>query len=165
MCVVSYMEDVAGRCGGDFGLNGTPRARSRQGGAQNVERRCSDRSSGCVNGVCRMKRREMIMKLSPCVSCTRVENPANCENKNCQVWRQWFIGRWDQLRAYPRLQQEQPPKPAGVPLGGRHYAAPHQVRAYLETDPCENCCCPKDLCDTPCRVRKDWDAARNEVQL
>lgn len=104
------------------------------------------------------------MKMSPCLTCTRVENPADCENKNCQVWRQWFISRWDRMRSFPRqLRQDREPEPAGVPLGGRHYAAPHQVTRYLETDPCESCLCPRDLCTTPCRVCLHWEDARKEV--
>ena len=104
------------------------------------------------------------MKMSPCVTCNRVMSPANCENKNCQVWRQWFISRWDQLRSYPRQQQDRAPEPVGVPLGGRHYAAPHQVQAYLKSDPCEICLCPRDLCVTPCRARMVWEEARKETQ-
>ena len=105
------------------------------------------------------------MKMSPCVTCRRVKEPSDCENKNCQVWRQWFIGRWDQLRSYPRQQQEKPAEPLGVPLGGRHYAAPDQVHAYLKNDPCETCLCPRDLCVIPCRARIAWESARNEVQV
>ena len=106
------------------------------------------------------------MKSSPCLTCTRVVDPANCENKNCQVWRQWFIGRWDRLRGLSRqLRQTCQPEPAGVPLGGRHYASPDQVTRYLETDPCRSCPCPRDLCATPCRVRLRWEDARNEVLL
>ena len=105
------------------------------------------------------------MKMSPCVTCNRVMSPAKCENKNCQVWRQWFISSWDQLRSCPRRQQEKPAEPVGVPLGGRHYAAPAQVQAYLSNDPCEMCMSPRDLCITPCRARAAWETARNEVRV
>ena len=33
----------------------------------------------------------------PCLTCTRVKNPKNCENKNCQEWREWFIKKWSEL--------------------------------------------------------------------
>ena len=35
---------------------------------------------------------------SPCLNCTRVKDPKNCENKNCPVWREWFIRRWEEMR-------------------------------------------------------------------
>ena len=34
----------------------------------------------------------------PCDTCTRVKCPADCENKNCEVWRQWWIKRWEKIR-------------------------------------------------------------------
>ena len=34
----------------------------------------------------------------PCSTCTRVEDPKDCENKRCQTWRDWFIQRWEQMR-------------------------------------------------------------------
>ena len=107
-----------------------------------------------------------LKKASPCLCCTRVTDPRNCENKNCHPWRQWFLGRWEMIHNYPRQQMEDSkPTPVGVHLGGRHYAAHHQAEAYLKTDPCKACLCPKDLCTTPCRVRRAWEEARNEVFL
>lgn len=35
---------------------------------------------------------------SPCLTCTTVKDPRTCGNKNCQVWREWFIRRWDAMR-------------------------------------------------------------------
>ncbi len=103
-------------------------------------------------------------KKSPCLSCSRVADPASCENKNCQAWRNWFLARWELFRSYPRRKKELlPAQPEGVPLGGEHYAMPHQVQAYLYQDPCSKCKCPRDLCIAPCRVRRAWDAAREEV--
>ena len=29
--------------------------------------------------------------LCPCIECTRVQNPSACENKNCNIWRRWFL--------------------------------------------------------------------------
>lgn len=37
-------------------------------------------------------------KPSPCLTCTIVKDPVNCENKSCQMWREWFIQRWNELR-------------------------------------------------------------------
>ena len=38
----------------------------------------------------------------PCTGCTRVANPAGCENKNCKVWKSWFLRRWAAIYAYGR---------------------------------------------------------------
>lgn len=105
----------------------------------------------------------MNTNLSPCISCTRVKDPRNCENKNCQYWRRWYIARWEQLRSQLRASMEQKPEPVGVSISGRTYAAPHQVQAYLEQDPCNKCLCPKDLCRIPCNLKLNWLAARKEV--
>lgn len=100
------------------------------------------------------------MNISPCLTCVRVANPTECDNKNCHVWRQWFISSWDRMRGYPRqVRNDRPAEPVGVPLGGRHYAAPHETLRYLRTDPCEGCLCPRDLCVTPCRARLNWEEA------
>ena len=102
---------------------------------------------------------------SPCVGCMRVKDPGDCENKNCKLWQRWFVHKWDQLRAYPRLRMDlEPPKPVGVHIAGRRYALPHQVKTYLENDPCQNCVCPRELCLTPCRNRRMWEKAKNEVR-
>lgn len=102
--------------------------------------------------------------LGPCVLCDRVTEPEKCDNKNCGVWRQWALGRWEMIRGYIRWAMDHSsPEPVGVPLGGRYYAAPHQVEAYLHNDPCKACLCPKDLCGEPCQVRRHWEHARKEV--
>ena len=101
---------------------------------------------------------------SPCLACPRGMDVRGCEDKRCPVWRKWFLAKWDRLHRYPRLVMEYSvPLPVGVPLGGRYYAAPHQVRAYLEKDPCQGCECPSNLCATPCRVRRAWDRAKGEL--
>lgn len=103
---------------------------------------------------------------SPCLSCTRVKDPRDCENKNCMLWRKWFLGRWELIHSYPAAMMAQAKmEPVGVPLGGRHYAAPHQVTAYLQKDPCQSCLCPKELCSSACRVKKSWEEAKKEVFL
>ena len=35
---------------------------------------------------------------SPCLTCTRVEDPNKCENKTCKLWQNWFLGRWEAMR-------------------------------------------------------------------
>ncbi len=138
-------------------------------GVQAAVQRCFTRGGNNANDV-RNWKGEMVMrtnkKPSPCLTCTRVADPRNCENKNCQLWRKWFLGRWEQIHNYPRVKMEQAKmQPVGVNVGGTHYAAPHQVTGYLETDPCEKCLCPKDLCTSACRVRRAWEEARQEVFL
>jgi len=97
------------------------------------------------------------MNLSPCMRCTRVANPEDCENKTCKAWRSWFISRWDAMRRGVRRDMEAvQPQPAGVQVGANCYAAPHQVMGYLKSDPCESCLCPRDLCVTACPVKKNW---------
>lgn len=103
---------------------------------------------------------------SPCLRCTRVPDPRECDNKQCKPWQQWFIDRWELLRSGPRQQMDAAQAvPMGVNIGGRHYAPPHQVKAYLSKDPCETCLCPQDLCMEPCRVRRAWEEAKGEVLL
>jgi hypothetical protein len=34
----------------------------------------------------------------PCLTCTRVEDPENCERKGCQAWREWFLKKWEDMR-------------------------------------------------------------------
>ena len=105
-------------------------------------------------------------RISPCMGCTRVEDPRACENKNCQLWQKWFIARWEGMRKAVLMQMHTAPREtAGVPLGGRRYAGPHQVRAYLRTDPCSGCVCDKDLCYEPCPSRRSWEMARRDVFL
>ena len=101
--------------------------------------------------------------ISPCVGCTRVADPENCENKSCNLWRSWFLTRWALLHSYPRRQMEAPRESLGVGVGGRTYAHPVQVRDYLHKDPCRGCACGADLCRTPCRARQHWARAHGEV--
>ena len=39
---------------------------------------------------------------NPCDNCTRVVNPSMCENKNCKLWKSWFLRRWAKIYAYGR---------------------------------------------------------------
>jgi len=98
---------------------------------------------------------------SPCLSCRRVKDPENCENKQCKPWRDWFLARWALIHRYPRQQMEQAElKIVGVNVGGRYYSSPHQLEEYRKKDPCETCLCPKDLCTTPCPVRRAWEEGK-----
>lgn len=38
--------------------------------------------------------------LSPCIRCTRVVDPDACENKNCKLWKTWFLRRWAAIYRY-----------------------------------------------------------------
>ena len=101
---------------------------------------------------------------SPCLTCTSVRDPANCENKNCARWRTWFIGKWEALRQDHRLRMERTaPALDSVSIGGMPYVLPHRAQDYLQKNPCSDCPCPKNLCTTPCPSRRAWNAARNEV--
>ena len=102
--------------------------------------------------------------MSPCVYCTKVTNPENCENKSCIPWREWFLERWELIRAFPRYHMETAPlREPGICLGGRMYAHPEAVRKYLQRDPCKQCPCPKDLCTAPCPTRLAWESRRKEI--
>ena len=30
----------------------------------------------------------------PCDSCARVRDPERCDNKECALWRRWFLESW-----------------------------------------------------------------------
>lgn len=100
---------------------------------------------------------------SPCLTCTRVKNPRNCENKTCKDWQAWFIDRWEAMRRNIRTGMDRAPiTEQGVPLGGRQYASPHRVREFLQTDPCNTCYCPRDVCTSPCQLKLAWEERKGE---
>lgn len=104
------------------------------------------------------------MNLSPCMKCVKVANPGLCEDKTCDAWRKWYIEKWNAMRVRQRLSMEHlAMEREGVNIGGEIYALPHRVKGYLETDPCEKCLCPKDLCRVPCKVKRNWNGARELV--
>lgn len=35
---------------------------------------------------------------SPCLTCTKVKDPSDCENKSCKAWKEWWLKRWEALR-------------------------------------------------------------------
>lgn len=100
---------------------------------------------------------------SPCLVCKRVRNPKACNNKNCEEWRQWFTGRWEQTRRQVRAGLDRIPQvPAGVSIGGHRYIPPHRMREYLQIDPCARCSCYAH-CTASCQARRTWDRIRKEV--
>ena len=124
---------------------------------------------GAVPAVRRRERRAVDMKKvqgrnpSPCLTCTRVPNPRNCENKQCKLWQRWFLARWNLIHTWPRAVMDREDfRPGGVAVGGSLYAHPDAVRRYLATDPCKGCLCPRDLCATPCRRKVTWLEAKEE---
>ena len=98
---------------------------------------------------------------SPCMTCLRVSNPQECENKSCKLWQDWFVARWALLHSYSRRVMDAPSPRLGVTIGGVCYAHPVQVQDYRKDDPCNGCACTADLCKTPCRARQNWAKAVN----
>lgn len=144
------------------------RDRFRQAGAHFAAQRYLRRDDPYAIDVQRGVRLNMESngQLSPCLSCSRVKDPENCENKNCKLWRQWFSSRWDAVRSNPRLQMEGTSAGLeGVSIGGRSYVLPHRIREYLEKNPCRDCMCPRELCTSPCPARRAWENIKKEVAL
>ena len=66
--------------------------------------------------------RESTRNRKPCLTCTRVKDPVNCENKLCKDWQAWFLERWESMR---RGVQEllKPVACVGeISVGGRQYS-------------------------------------------
>lgn len=78
----------------------------------------------------------MQRKESPCLRCRKVADPEKCDNKECPLWRHWFMERWDQMR--------------------EEYAKLLQIPAT--EDPCKRCPLPAEYCLEPCRGRREWEA-------
>lgn len=36
---------------------------------------------------------------SPCLTCTMVEEPKECERKGCGAWKKWWLARWENMRS------------------------------------------------------------------
>lgn len=34
----------------------------------------------------------------PCLTCQKVKDPVDCENKSCKEWREWWLKKWEELR-------------------------------------------------------------------
>lgn len=43
----------------------------------------------------------------PCLNCTRVEDPSDCEIKTCSVWKKWWLKRWERVRKELQASREQ----------------------------------------------------------
>ena len=100
----------------------------------------------------------------PCLECTRVVNPANCENKQCKEWQNWFIARWDAMRA--SLYASAAPLTVerdAITVGGYKYSHPDYVRKFLKDKPCLTCNCPADLCKEPCTLLVVWEAMKEKA--
>ncbi len=139
------------------------RGQSRQAGACDAERRSLHQAECCVLPA-ESRWRQMNGTKSPCLTCTRVKNPADCENKNCRVWRAWFAESWDRARMNPRLQREKDRSGLeGVTICGRTYLLPDKVREYLKVSPCKTCPMPAELCTSPCPAYRTWQETRKEV--
>lgn len=37
-------------------------------------------------------------KQCPCLTCVKVKDPQDCENKSCKDWKEWWLKRWEALR-------------------------------------------------------------------
>lgn len=101
---------------------------------------------------------------SPCLTCTRVKNPSNCENKLCNDWQNWFIERWDEMRA--SIYSEAMPlvvDRSAIMVGGYKYSHPDYVRRFLQHKPCLNCDCPAELCKEPCAMLVVWEAMKEKA--
>lgn len=103
-----------------------------------------------------------VQRPSPCLTCQRVRDPGNCENKLCKEWQAWFIDRWEAMRAGVRKSMQQKTVEVGISVGGNKYSHPDRVREYLAMNPCRTCACPESLCETPCAVRKAWNEQREK---
>ena len=154
---------AANRCGLPGGIPGRMfRAVSPRGGVCGAERNFLPPAQMYATVV--LERSGAIMKerISPCVGCGRVADPENCADKTCRLWQGWFLEKWEQTRQAIRQLKEEPGAMAGVNVGGVCYAAPDQVRSFLDKDPCDSCCCPKELCQNTCRKRRLWEKCHKE---
>lgn len=102
---------------------------------------------------------------SPCLTCCRVKNPGECENKNCRQWRSWFLESWDRARNLPSLQRQLKKPGIGTEtIGGTAYGYPHRIREYLAQDPCMSCPFPKEYCYSPCPAKRNWIEIKKELR-
>ena len=101
---------------------------------------------------------------SPCLTCTRVKDPRNCENKLCKDWQNWFVERWDAMRAsiYAGTVPLAVDRNA-ITVGGYQYSHPDHVRQFLRYKPCLTCNCPEDLCKEPCTLLVVWEAMKEKA--
>lgn len=102
----------------------------------------------------------------PCRNCYQVADPVACENKDCKLWRAWFIAHWNELRKRAqKLVEMEAERSQGIPLGGRHYYHPDYLKRYFEKDPCKVCYLAQCRCEEPCGLRRNWENAKEEAGL
>ena len=102
----------------------------------------------------------------PCQACYQVADPMLCENKECKRWREWFITQWNQRRKQLRQMVEQQAQTLqGIPLGGWLYYPPGQLQRYFEKDPCKICWLAQCKCEEPCRIKSNWENAKEEAEI
>lgn len=100
----------------------------------------------------------------PCLTCQRVRDPENCENKICRDWQGWFIDRWEDMRARVILEAHGKGIEGDmISVGGTQYHHPNNVRQFLETDPCLRCPWNGGLCPGACEARNVWLEAKERV--
>ena len=119
-----------------------------------------------VKGGMKMRSQSRMELPPPCRCCCQVADPVACDNKDCARWRSWFIRQWDSdrqkmLRSVVLAVQPVP----GIPLGGRQYYHPERLMQYLYSDPCKLCYLAKIPCEEACKVRKNWEKAREEAKI
>ena len=101
---------------------------------------------------------------SPCLACTRVRDPKNCENKLCREWQAWFIDRWEAMRtSIMHADCGNSIHADTVSVGGTKYYHPDQVRRSMETNPCLRCIRSKGLCAGPCQVKRTWNEEKEKM--
>lgn len=100
----------------------------------------------------------------PCLHCERVRDPRNCENKQCNEWRTWFIDRWESVRkgAMQTYGSRGIPKTA-ISVGGVRYHHPDSIRRFLEKDPCLQCPWRENLCKEPCATKVLWLSEKEKI--
>lgn len=94
---------------------------------------------------------------SPCLTCQRVRDPKNCENKLCKEWQDWWIGWWEDMRN--KVREKACGKGiAGNPIsvGGTKYHHPDHVAVFLAMDPCVRCPWRDGLCPGSCETKQMW---------
>lgn len=84
VCICVFPE--GGRYVGSTDTMGMPRLPYPGPGVKAVERKCLEMASFVTSAE------------SPCCGCCLVADPADCNNKNCQLWQRWYVARWDVLR-------------------------------------------------------------------
>ena len=53
----------------------------------------------------------------------------------------------------------------GIPLGGRNYYHPDDLRLYFEKDPCKVCWLAQCPCQEPCQLKQNWEDAKEALHI